>query len=77
MCGWVRRETGRRYTEAAPGAKPRNAPLTLKEKVLRALGPGLITGAPACERLPVGAHKKALAVVLLTLVNRPTIISLI
>jgi len=38
------------YTEAAPGAKPRNAPLTLKEKVLRALGPGLITGAPACER---------------------------
>ena len=65
------------YTEGSPGTKPRNARLTLKEKVLRAIGPGLITSTPACERLPVGAHKKALAVVLLTLVNLPTIISLI
>src|SRR5674476_67812 len=45
--------------KAARGAKPRNAPLTLKERVLRVLGPGLITGASDDDPSGIATYSQA------------------
>ena len=46
-------------SKATRGAKPRNTPLTLKARVLRALGPGLITGASDDDPSGIATYSQA------------------
>ena len=46
-------------SKSARRAKPHSAPLTLKEKVLRALGPGLITGASDDDPSGIATYSQA------------------